>query len=74
MGAFNTNFWTWLVIANGTLTARPYINEILQPVVVLELRCHRQLNQLSFQHDNACAHTIRFTRDFLNLNGVDVLE
>ncbi|XP_046572956.1 uncharacterized protein LOC124280992 [Haliotis rubra] len=60
---------TDLVIINGNLTARCYIDEILRPVVPPDL--HRHPRTL-FQQDNTTPHTARITSDFLNTNNINV--
>lgn len=57
------NYRTRLVVINGNLTARRYIDEVLEPVVVPFFRDHPNVN--TFQQDNARPHAARVTQDFL---------
>uniref|UniRef100_K1QTA7 Transposable element Tcb2 transposase n=1 Tax=Magallana gigas TaxID=29159 RepID=K1QTA7_MAGGI len=63
---------TRFVAVNGTLTSQRYRDEILSPVVLPYLRTNGA--GLTFQQDNATAHTARATREFLNQNNVDMLD
>ena len=73
-GAISSGFRSDLIIVNGTLTARRYIDEILAPVLVPLLRRQVGNQQLTFQQDNARAHSARLTQDFLRAQGVDVMD
>ena len=73
-GAISSGFRSDLIIMNGTLTARRYIDEILAPVLVPLLRRQVGNQQLTFQQDNARAHSARLTQDFLRAQGVDVMD
>ena len=67
-------FWrhrTPLVLIDGNLTARRYIDEVLEPVVVPHLQ--NNANVTLFQQDNARPHSARVTMDFLGQNHVQVL-
>lgn len=55
----------------GGITAARYIDQALRPHVIPHFARHR--NNV-FQHDNARAHTARATRDFLQQNGVNVMQ
>jgi transposase len=55
---------------NG-VTAACYIDQVLRPHVVPHFARHQNK---SFQQDNACAHTARATRDFLQQNNVNVMN
>ena len=68
--AINQTFKSELVIVNGNLTARQYIDRSLRPVVV---PMFRQRPGLTFFQDNALPHTARLTRDFLANNNVNAL-
>ena len=68
--AINHTFKSELVIVNGNLTERQYIDRILRPVVV---PMFRQRPGLAFLQDNARPHTARLTRDFLANNYVKAL-
>ena len=74
MGAINAGFRSNLIILDGTLTARRYIDGILNPVLLPLLRRQRQNQNLIFQQDNACPHSARVTQDFLRQNGVNVVD
>lgn len=71
-GAINYGFRSRLIVVDGNLNARRYIDEILTPEVIPLLR--RQRQQLTFQQDNARPHTARITMDYLRQNNVDVLD
>ena len=66
--AINYSFHSRLLIINGSLIARPYIDEILQPELVPLYR--RQCNRMMFQQDNTRPHTARLTQDFLRQQGI----
>ena len=68
--AINHTFKSELVIVNGNLTARQYIDRILRPVVVPMFRQRPGLTSLQ---DNAHPHTARLTRGFLANNNVNTL-
>ena len=68
--AINYRFKTQLVVCQGNLTARCYIDQDLRPVVVLMFR---QRWNLVYQHDNARPHVARATWDFLQANNIGVL-
>ena len=68
--AINYRFETQLVVCQGNLTARRYIDQVLHPVVVP--MCLQRQN-LVYQHDNARPHVARATRDFLQANNIGVL-
>ncbi len=65
------NYRTPLVVIDGTLTARRYIDEVLQPQVLPFLQQHQDL--ALFQQDNARPHSARLTTDFLQTHNVEVL-
>ena len=67
----NTNFKSDLVVCNGNLNTRRYIDQILRPHVV---PIFRQRQGLTFMHDNARPHTAIVTRQFLHQNNVPVLQ
>ena len=73
-GAINEGFLSDLIIIDGTLNACRYIDSVLNPVLLLLLRCQHQNQNLIFQHDNACPHSARVTQDFLRQNGVNVMD
>ena len=68
--AINHTFKSELVIVNANLTARQYIDRILQPVVVPTFQ---QRPGLTFLQYNACPHAARLTRDFLANKNVNTL-
>ena len=68
--AINHTFKSELVIVNGNLTARQYIDQIFRPVVV---PMFRQRPGLAFLQDNARHHVARLTRNFLANNHVNTL-
>ena len=72
-GAINAVFKSQLVIVQGNLTARRYVDTVLQPVLLPLLRQHGG-NRLVFQHDNARPHTAILTRNFLQRNNVEVMQ
>lgn len=65
------HFKTPLVVIDGSLTARRYIDEVLEPHVLPFLRQHP--NVTLFQQDNARPHSARLTADYLHQNNVNVL-
>ena len=70
-GGISWRHKTQLIVVDGNLTARRYIDEILEPEVVPFLRNNGDVTL--FQQDNARAHSARLTMDFFNQNGVQVL-
>ena len=68
--AINHRFKSQLVVCQGNLTARRYIDQILRPVVV---PMFRQRQGLVFQQDNARPHVARVTMNFLQANNIAVL-
>ena len=73
-GDINAGFRSDLIILNGTLTARHYIDVILNPMLLPLLRRRRQTQNLIFQQDNARPHSARVTRDFLRQHSVNVMD
>ena len=71
-GAINHDFRSDLI--QGNVTAHRYINDVLQPVLVPLLQRHHNNDQLTFQQDNARAHSARITQNYLMNQGIDVLE
>ena len=55
----------------GNLTARRYIDQILQPHMIPFMQQHPDVTV--FQHDNARPHSARLTQAYLEAQGVDVL-
>ena len=70
-GGISWHHKTQLIVVDGNLTARRYIDEILEPEKVPFLRNNGDVTL--FQQDNAHAHSARLTMDFFNQNGVQVL-
>ena len=70
-GSISWNDRTPSVVLDGNLTARRYVDEILQPVVLPFLARHPDITL--FQQDNARPHSARLTPDFLVANNVNVL-
>ena len=68
--AINHRFKSQLIVCQGNLTARRYIDQILRPVIV-PMFCQRQ--GLILQHDHARPHVARVTRDFLQASNINVL-
>lgn len=62
-----------MVILNGTLTARRYVDKILQSVLVPLMQQHRHGSAFIFQQDNARAHT-RLTKKCPQTNSINVLD
>ena len=73
-GAINTGFRSDLIILNGTLAARHYIDGILNPVLVPLLRRQCQNQNLIFQQDNARPNSARVYQDFFRQHGVNVMS
>ena len=73
-GAINEGFRSDLIIIDGILNARRYIDSVLNPVLLPLLRRQRQNQNLIFQHDNARPNSARVTQDFLRQNGVNVMD
>ena len=68
--AINHRFKSQVIVCQGNLTARRYIDQILRPVIV---PMFPQRQGLIFQHDNARPHVARVTRDFLQASNINVL-
>ena len=66
MGRRKTN----LIVVQGNLNAKGYINQILQPEAVPFLQRH---GPATLMHDNARPHVARICRQFLNRNNVNLL-
>lgn len=71
-GAINYDFRSRLIVINGNLNARRYIDEVLRPELIPLIQ--RQRHRLTFQHDNARPHTARDTVNFLNQNRINVIN
>ena len=59
------------MVIEGNLTARHYIDKVLEPVVVPCFQNHADVTL--YQQDNARPHSARLTSDFLGQNNVQVL-
>lgn len=70
-GGISWRHKTPLTVVDGNLSARRYIDEILEPEVIPFLRNNADIRL--FQQDNARAHSARLTMDFMNQNNVQVL-
>ena len=65
--AVNSNFKSALVVCNGNLNARRYIDKIIRPHVV---PMFSQRHGFTFMHDFARPHTAIITRQFLVKNNI----
>lgn len=63
---------TPLVVVEGNLTAQRYVQDILQPHLVPFLQAHPEITL--FQQDNARPHTARVTTNFLQNQGIEVMQ
>ena len=70
-GGISWRHRTPLVVVDGNLTARHYVDEILEPVVIAFMRNHGDITH--YQQDNARAHYARLSPDYLTQNNVNVL-
>ena len=68
-GEIHSRERTALVVLNGTLNAKRYVDEVIQPDVLSYVHGHR----LTFQQDNAHPHAARLTQEFLRANAVHKL-
>lgn len=68
----SANHKTPLVIINGNLTARRYIDEVLETTCVPFIRNHPEISIL--QQDNARPHAARVTTAYLEQQNIDVLD
>lgn len=72
-GAINSLFRSDLVVIEGNLNARRYIDEILQPAVVPLMQRHGGVEHFVFQQDNARPHSANITQAFLREHGIRVM-
>ena len=72
MGGISWRHKTSLVIVDGSLTARRYIDDVLSPTVVPFMR--NNLDVTLFQQDNARPHSAKLTTEFLNNSNINVLR
>ena len=70
-GGISWRYRTPLVVIEGNLTSKRYIDEVLESVVVPFLQNHADVTL--YQQDNARPHSTRLTTDFLGQNNVQVL-
>ena len=70
-GGISWRYRTLLVVIEGNLTSRWYIDEVLEPVLVPFLQNHADVTL--YQQDNARPHSARLITDFLGQNNVQVL-
>jgi len=63
---------TPLVVIDGNLTAQRYVDNVLRPHLVPFMQAHPELT--IFQQDNARPHSARLTANFLQQQGVEVLQ
>ena len=70
-GGISWRYRTPLVVVEGNLTSRRYIDEILEPVVVPFLQNHADVTL--YQQDNARPNSARLTTYFLEQTNVQVL-
>ena len=70
-GGISWRYRTPLVVIEGNLTSRRYIDEVLKPVVVPFLQNHADVTL--YQQDNGRPHSARLTTDFLRQNNAQVL-
>ena len=64
---------TRLVVFDRNINANTYILNVLQPVVVPFMRQHFR-GRGQFQQDNAPAHNVRLTTNFLQRNNINVMN
>ncbi|KAL2102035.1 hypothetical protein ACEWY4_003796 [Coilia grayii] len=62
---------TLLVVVDGNITARLYIDQILEPHMIRFMQQHPDITV--FQQDNARPHSVRMTQAYLEAQGVDDL-
>ena len=70
-GGISWCYRTQLIVIEGNLISRRYIDEVLEPVVVPFLQNHADVTL--YQQDKARPHSARLTTDFLGQNNVQVL-
>ena len=61
-----------IVVLEGNITARRYVDEVLRHVVLPFMAAHNADTSI-FQQDNARPHAARLTQDFLRENGLNVM-
>lgn len=69
-GGISWRHKTPLVIVDGSLTARHYIDDVLTPSVVPFMKNNPDVTL--FQQDNARPHSARLTTEFLNNSNINV--
>ena len=70
--AISANMCSRLVLVQGNLTARRYVDDVLRPHLIPFKNQHVQ--PMTFQQDNAPAHRAIATRDFLQAANVQVMN
>ena len=70
-GGISWRYKTPLVVFEGNLTVKRYIDDVLEPVVVPFLQNHADVTL--YQQYNARPHSARLTSGFLVQNNVQVL-
>lgn len=71
-GGITNNHRTPLLVLEGNLNARRYIDEVLEPCVIPFLEQHQDVGIL--QQDNARPHAARITTAYLHENNVNVMQ
>ena len=71
MGGISWRYRTPLVVIEGNLTSRRYIDEVLEPVVVPFPQNHNDVTL--YQQDNARPHSARLKTDFLGQSNFQAL-
>jgi len=69
--AISWRYRTPLTVVDGNLTARRYVDEVLEPCVLPFLQAHPDVN--TFQQDNARPHSANVTQMFLRDYNVNVM-
>ena len=63
---------TRLIVISGNIDAQPYIDDVLAVEALPFIQFHG--SNVTFMHDNACAHSAAITRQFLATNNVNVFD
>ena len=63
---------TPLVVVEGNLNVQRYVNEVLEPHLVPFMEAHPEID--IFQQDNARPHAARLTTNFLQTQGIQVMQ
>jgi len=67
-----SQYRTPLVVIEGNLNAQRYVNEVLEPHLVPFMGAHPEIG--IFQQDNARPHAARLTANFLQAQGIQVMQ